>query len=130
MNLNNPLNNWYTDTVDIYREQEVLDKYISRKESVLIKSKVPCRVYKNPPKYTEFTTTSAEALENDKLACHPDVDIIAGDKLVVTRGGRLGKSTDIKTYFAGMPSNFYEPFGGIRPRINHKEVPLGSYRRV
>lgn len=126
MNLHNPMNNWYTDLVDIYRVEEYTDSYITKHRLTLMRSKVPCRVYKNPVTFTQLTPQQSEIMNNDKLACNTDVDIIAGDKLVVTRGGRLGHNSDIKVYIAGDPVEYYEPFGGIRPRIDHKEVPLGG----
>lgn len=124
------LTSFYMDLVTIIRTVDDNSGYITRKEEVTIAENVPCRIHKNPVTYSDITKSNAEVLHDDKLSCHEDVDIQAGDKLIVVRGGRLGKSKTTETYIAGYPKIFYQPFGGITPNINHQEVPLGGIRVI
>jgi len=64
------------------------------------------------------------------LACANSVDIKAGDELFITPGGKLGQKGPEKRYFAGEPFPYYEPFGGVRPKLAHQQVPLSGDSRV
>ena len=58
------------------------------------------------------------------------MDVRAGDELVITRGGRLGKPGPVIRAFAGEPNLYYEPFGAIIPGLAHQEIRLLQQERV
>lgn len=82
---------WYTDTMSVYRVREVLDGSLTRHERVLVSEGIPCRIYRSDNKAINMAETAANINETDLLACGISVDVRAGDELVITRGGRLGK---------------------------------------
>ena len=41
---------WYTDTVDVYRVQDVLDGRLTRHERVPVSAGTPCRIYRSGDK--------------------------------------------------------------------------------
>lgn len=127
--LSNPMNNWYTDLADVYRSVDTVVNGFDENHYVLMRSEMPCRVFSSSNPQTKMTTTYSSVQPTDKLACHTKEDIKAGDKIIVTRGARVGGSGKT-TYIAGEPTDYYEPYGGARPRIDHKEVPIGGERKV
>lgn len=128
--LSNPMNNWYTDYADVYRVNlVVVNGFNEHTERILVREKMPCRVFQSSNPQTKMTTTYSSVEPRDMLACSTKEDIKAGDKLVVTRGARVG-GTGVTSYIAGEPTDYYEPYGGARPRIDHKEVPISGERKV
>ena len=69
-------------------------------------------------------STAAYSDGVNKLACDNEVDIRAGDELLIHRGAVLGKSRQTMRAFAGDPVYFYEPFGAVLPGLAHQEVGL------
>jgi hypothetical protein len=126
----NPRNNWYTDTMRVKRETDVERGSLTDTERVEIMSAVPCRVYRNNAPNAKHGDVSASYAASDKLACALDVDIRAGDEILITRGGALGKGGEEARYFAGSPEKYYEPFGGIKAGLAHQEIPLSSEERI
>ena len=61
--------------------------------------------------------TAAAGVSEDKLACGNEVDIQAGDELLIHRGARLGEVRQTMRAFAGDPVHFYEPFGAVLPGL-------------
>ena len=104
-------NDWYTDLVDIYRVQNRREGALTKQDRVRVAMDVPCRVYRNSE-------------QEDKLACSNDVDIQAGDELILRRGARLGQARKPVRAFAGEPAYFYEPFGAVLPGLAHQELAL------
>ena len=121
---------WYTDTMSIYRVQETLDGSLTRHERVQVSENIPCRIYQSDSKAINMTETAANVSQNDHLACDVSVDVRAGDELVITRGGRLGKPGPTIRAFAGEPNLYYEPFGAIIPGLAHQEIRLLQQERV
>ena len=121
---------WYTDTMSIYRVTEVKDGSLTRHERELVAENIPCRIYQSDNRPINMAETAANLKESDHLACDVSVDVQAGDELVITRGGRLGKPGPTIRAFAGEPNLYYEPFGAIIPGLAHQEIRLLQQERV
>ena len=121
---------WYTDTMSIYRVQETLDGSLTRHERAQVSENIPCRIYQSDNRPINMEQTAASLKESDHLACDISVDVRAGDELVITRGGRLGKPGPVIRAFAGEPNPYYEPFGAIIPGLAHQEIRLLQQERV
>lgn len=124
--IKNVPNKWYTDTMTVYRIQSttsqstgvVTQGYSKVYENVL------CRVYSSGISILGRRTSVFTENGTYKLACGVDFDIKTGDKLLIMRGGALGKAVHEETYLAGMIQYFYEPFGGVSPKLEHQEIML------
>lgn len=122
---------WYSDSADIYRTSNFIIGNIDKKTRQLIQSNIPCRIFRSSKPATKMTTTASEYTPFDSLACETSVDIRAGDEIIVSRGINLGYAdTNPSRYFAGDPTDYYEPFGGVMPDLAHKEVPLSGGTKV
>lgn len=121
---------WYTDTMDIYRVQDAQDGALTRHERQQVRTGIPCRVYQSDNKPINMTTTAADVQQNDHLACDISIDVRAGDELIITRGGRLGRTGPVIRAFAADPNLYYEPFGAIMPGLSHQEIRLLQQERV
>lgn len=124
MAINAFFSSWYTDTVDIYRTVNETTGNIDRKERKLLYEAVPCRIYSSQKNAPMMTDNVSMVNATDKLACDTDTDIKAGDELLVTRGGALGRSDIKERYFAGEPQRYYDPVGGALTGLEHLEVGL------
>ena len=122
--------NWYTDLMDIYRVQEVKDGNLTRHKRVRVSADIPCRVYQSDSKAVQMEQTASHIRQEDKLACGLEVDVRAGDELIITRGGRIDKPGPTIRAFAGDPNLYYEPFGAIIPGLAHQEIRLLQQERV
>ena len=121
---------WYTDTMDVWRNVPVQDGALTRQERQQVLENIPCRIYQSDNKPIHMTQTAANIQQNDHLACDISVDIRAGDELIITRGGRLGKPGPAIRAFAADPNLYYEPFGAIMPGLSHQEIRLTEQERV
>lgn len=121
---------WYTDLMDIYRVQATQDGTLTRHERVQVSESVPCRIYQSDNKPIRMSQTASSVSQNDHLACGVSVDIRAGDELIITRGGRLGRPGPTIRAFASDPNLYYEPFGAILPGLAHQEIRLMEQERV
>ena len=123
-------NDWYTDTMSIYRTQEVMDGSLTRHERALVSENIPCRIYQSDNRTINMTETASNVDQSDHLACDISVDVRAGDEIIVKRGGRLGRQGPTIRAFAGDPNLYYEPFGAIIPGPAHQEIRLLQQERV
>lgn len=121
---------WYTDLMDIYRVEDSVDAGLTKSVRTQIASGIKCRVYQSSDPGPSMKRQAAEITQNNKVACDLTVDILAGDELVITRGGVLGHSHDKVKGFAGEPHPFYEPFGAVAPQLAHMEVPVLQMKRI
>lgn len=124
------MNNWYTDLMTVYRRENYTDGNLTKQRRVLVKENIPCRIYRSSNPQTKFTTTYPSVTNNDMLACSTNEDIRAGDEIRVTRGARITGTGNTTQYYAGDPTDYFEPFGGRRPRLDHKQVPLGGEKKL
>ena len=83
--------NWYTDLVDVYRVVNTTAGNIDTQTRQQVGSSIPCRVYSSQKNGPSMQDGAARVNSTDKLSCAVDVDIRAGDELLVTRGGALGR---------------------------------------
>lgn len=121
---------WYTDTMDVWRNVPVKDGNLTRQERQQVLTGIPCRIYQSDNKPINMTTTAADVQQNDHLACDISIDVRAGDELIITRGGRLGRTGPVIRAFAADPSLYYEPFGAVIPGLAHQEIRLLQQERV
>ena len=121
---------WYTDAMDVYRNVAVQDGNLTHQERQQVLAGVPCRVYQSDSRPIGLTQTAASIQQNDQLACDIAVDVRAGDELIITRGGKLGKPGPTIRAFAADPNLYYEPFGAIIPGLSHQEIRLLQQERV
>lgn len=121
---------WYTDLMDVWRNVPVQDGALTRHERQQVLTGIPCRIYQSDNKPINMTQTAANVQQNDHLACDVSADIRAGDELIITRGGRLGKAGPTIRAFAADPNLYYEPFGAIIPGLAHQEIRLLEQERV
>ena len=123
------LKNWYSDLLSVYRVMDVTEDGLTVQKRVQIAGGVPCRVYNSQPANLSIRETAAVVRATEKLACAVDVDIKAGDELLVTRGGNLKgrlfeRSRQQVRYLAGEPQDFFDPVGRTLTTLEHKEVGL------
>lgn len=115
---------WYTDLVDVYRVVNTTAGNIDTQTRQQVGSSIPCRVYSSQKNGPSMQDSAARVNSTDKLSCVVDVDIRAGDELLVTRGGALGRGGEPERYFAGNPQHYYDPVGGALTGLEHMEVGL------
>lgn len=100
--MSNPIfSGWYTDTVDVFRVVNNTEGHITRQERQQVGKAIPCRIYSSQKNGPNMTDNAARVSSTDKLACDVTTDIRAGDELLVTRGGALGRGGEPERYFAG-----------------------------
>lgn len=123
--------NWYTDTFDAFRVVESLEGGITKHSREQVLFGVPCRVYNNPTPEPQMSETSATTSAGNTLCCDVDVDVRAGDEIIVHRSSRI-KPQPISNvrYFAGKPNVYVEPFGGIVANLEHTQVALYNEERI
>ncbi len=126
MIFDNPIfSTWYTDTVDVYRVEEVSGDGLSRQERRKVNdTPIPCRVYSPQKNGPNMTDTAAKDLASEKMSCDLAVDIRPGDELMIVRGGNLGHGNEPIRYFAGSPVPYYDPVGGMMTGLEHQEIGL------
>ena len=117
---------WYTDTVDIYRDVATTTNNLTTHERQPVQMGVPCRIYRNTPKTIAMSQTAASINDDSMLACDNSVDIRAGDELIIHRGN-LPFTTRA---FAGDPHYYTEPFGAVIPGLAHQQIKLLQEERV
>ena len=117
-------NDWYTDTMDIFRNVPATISSLTRMKHKQIYAGIPCRVYTAQLKGPAMSQTAASVSQTDVLACALDADVWPGDELIIHRGARLGESFQESRYFAGEPVLYPEPFGAVLPGLAHREIPL------
>ena len=115
---------WYTDTMDVWRNVPVKDGNLTRQERQQVLTGILCRIYQSDNKPINMTQTASSVSQNDHLACDVSVDIHAGDELIITRGGKLGRQGPTIRAFASDPNLYYEPFGAIMPGLALQEYRL------
>ncbi len=121
---------WHTDTVDVWREVDVMDGNLTRKERQQIYTGIPCRIYQNDASSIRMEQTSARIEQGSKLACDNAADIRAGDELFIHRGAKIGYERETIRAFAGDPNYYYEPFGAVKLGLSHQEIKLLQEERV
>lgn len=122
--------NWYTDLMDIKRVVDTTSDGLTSSTRKTVYTGVPCRVYQDAGGAPSYKRQAADISQSIKLACKNDVDIQAGDELIITRGGGLGHKKELNRGFAGEPHHYYEPFGAVAPQLEHQEVVINQLERI
>ena len=121
---------WYTDLFNVYRVQQITNLGITTDKRILVTENQRGRIYRKSGSQLNNQLQAAELTINDNLMCNIDVDIKAGDLIEVSRGYFIGKFNGNKEqYIAGEPVDYYVPFGGISPDLEHKQVQLQNIKR-
>ncbi len=115
---------WYTDRMDICRVRNVREGSLTVQRREAVAESVPCRIYRSGVHGPQTGPAAATAGGEDKLACGLEVDLQAGDELLIRRGAGLGTALRIVRGLAGEPVGFHEPFGAVMPGLAHQEVAL------
>lgn len=121
---------WYTDTVDVFRNVAYLDGNLTRQRREQVLTAIPCKVYQDNDRPINMTQQAANIRQDSKLACDTSADIRAGDELIIHRGAKLGKTVADTRAFAGEPHYQFEPFGAVIPGLAHQEIRLLEEERV
>ena len=121
---------WYTDTMDIWRVSEVKDGALTRHERKQVAAGIPCRVYQMGDGRIQMEATAAHVEQGHWLQCGNEVDIEAGDELLIHRGAVLGKEIKRVRAFASETNHYFEPFGAVLPGLAHQEIRLLQEERV
>lgn len=121
---------WYTDLVDIYRNEQSVENNLTRQIRTQKYEGVPCRVYMASAGAPQMNQAAADIQQTYKLACDNAVDVKAGDELIIHRGGLLGKESFTIRAFAGDPHYYFEPFGSVAPQLEHQEIDLKQMERI
>lgn len=121
---------WYTDLFNVYRVQQITNLGITTDKRILVTENQRGRIYRKSGSQLNNQLQAAELNINDNLMCDINVDIKAGDLIEVSRGYFIGKFNGNKEqYIAGEPVDYYIPFGGISPDLEHKQVQLQNIKR-
>lgn len=119
--------NWYTDIFSVYRNIEETTNGLTTASRKLISKDNKGRIYRRSSPSINRTNQGGQYTMSDNLACPISVDIREGDEIRVIRGYLIGKNTNkVDVYIAGKPADYYVPFGGITPDLEHKQVVLES----
>lgn len=117
-------NDWYTDTVDVFRSVPVKTGSLTRMERRQVLSDIPCRIYRKGSKAPDMTQTASSIQQTSFLACGTEAEFHTGDELLIHRGARLGHRLPDVRAFAGEPNFYFEPFGAVMPGLAHQELAL------
>lgn len=117
------LSGWFTDLMDVYRVENATAGGLTRQERTQVLSAVPCRVYAPAKNTINLRDGAATTRADEKLACAVDVDIQAGDEIIVTRGAVMGHTRTTR-YIASQPVYYYDPVGGAATGLEHQEVGI------
>lgn len=124
---------WYTDLFKVYRSQQETKLGVTgNMQRVLISKNNRGRIYRKSSPSLQTSPQASELQFNDQLMCDTELDIRAGDEIVVLRGFFIGKcheNDNGQVYIAGEPADYYTPFGGVAPDVEHKQVPLQNTQR-
>ena len=121
---------WYTDTMDVWRNVPVQDGALTRQERRQVLENIPCRIYQSDNQPINMDQSAAHIKQADRLMCDTSVDIRAGDQLIIHRGAVLGKTSPDIRAFAADPNLYFEPFGAVLPGLAHQEIRLLQQERV
>lgn len=121
---------WYTDLMEIWRDEPIKAGELTRKERVQVAEKVPCRMYHVGATAINMEQTAASISQTDWVQCANEVDIKPGDELLIHRGAALGHEIAPIRAFAGEPNHFFEPFGAVVPGLAHQEIRLLQEERA
>ena len=113
-------NDWYQDTMTIYRNEGDTDGFEDTKVRTLKYENISCRMY-NKSLNALQTPQGASIVDSDvSVAVDVSVDIKSGDEVYVIRQGE----TESKRYFAGNIKTYRMPLGMYDVGLDHKEVSL------
>lgn len=121
---------WYTDTVDIWRVTPTTTNGLTTNTLQQIYTGIPCRIYQSDNQPINMDQSAAYVKQADRLMCDTSVDIRAGDQLIIHRGAGLGKTAPNIRAFAADSNLYFEPFGAVLPGLAHQEIRLLQQERV
>ena len=127
---------WYTDTMSIYRVREVLDGNLTRHERALVSGNIPCRIYQSDNRPINMAETAAlnpglfRVYGRDGQYRPLGEGGLRFPNQLVEEGWVHPSSVLRFRAFAGEPNLYYEPFGAIIPGLAHQEIRLLQQERV
>lgn len=111
---------WYQDTMVIYRNDDYADGYEDGNQRVKKYENIPCRMYEKTLSPIVMNQGGATVSSDIKVAVDVSVDIKSGDEVFVTRQGE----SEPKRYFVGNIKTYRMPLGMYDVGLDHKEVSL------
>lgn len=121
---------WYTDRMDIYRTEPVEEGALTRQERRQIATGAPCRLFHTGGNKLTLEREAASVGQSDWVQCGNEVDVRAGDELIIRPGAELNRQSPPLRAFAGQPNQYFEPFGAALPGLAHQEIPLERKERT
>jgi hypothetical protein len=112
----------YPDTMDVWRITTTIEGVITKPVRTQVMTAIPCRVYRPSHADISMQDTAAMISGTEKLACAVSTNLLPGDELLVTRGGKENKQPATR-YFAGKPVMYYD-------RPVHQEISLLLQKRA
>lgn len=122
---------WYSDKFSVYRNVLTEKMGVSKTERILVSKDNYGRIYRKSNASLNPTPQAAQLSISEALITDIDVDIQAGDELHVLRGFRINKhKNECDIYVAGQPVDYFTPYGGVAPDLQHKQVLLQNTLRT
>lgn len=123
--------NWFSDVFSVYRNVISEHRGVTNTERKLISKDNYGRIYRKSNASLNSSPQAAELSINEALITDINVDIQAGDEIHLIRGYKINKKIDkADIYIAGQPVDYYTPFGGVSPDLQHKQVLLQNTLRT
>ena len=111
---------WYGDSIDIYRVEDTIDGFETKKGRVLVRENIPCRVYEKEFANLQINKGAGNIESQLKIALDIDTNIKSGDEVIVKRQGE----TETTRYLVGSIKPYRMPIGNDDTGLEHKEVLL------
>lgn len=121
---------WYKDKMDVYALTSTIIGNVKKQEFVKVYSNVKCKMYRTAQSALDITTSSGKVQEQNSIAYPTKYKISAGDKIILWQYGKnYGDESKGERYIAGKAKQYLEPFGGVRPGIEHNQITISLEER-
>lgn len=116
---------WYKDIMRVKRLVEITVGNVKKKEYQTIYNKVKCKMYTTAQATLDTTQTSGVVQETNSLVYNNKYKLQAGDEIILWQYGiDYDDETKGERYIVGKPKVYKEPYGGVRPGLEHTQVQI------
>lgn len=116
---------WYKDIMRVKKLIDATVGNVKKKEYKTIYNKVKCKMYTTQQAGLDTTPTSGVVQENNSLAYNKKYKLEAGDEIILWQYGEgYDDETKGERYIVGKPKMYKEPYGGVRPGLEHTQVQI------
>lgn len=119
---------WYKDLMDVYRLED-LPGSLTKQAWVKKYEKVKCKVYTTQQAALTIEATSGVIQENNKIAYPNKYELHEGDEIHVWQYGIGYGNDEYDNYIVGKPKKYLEPFGGVKPNLEHTQASITMKKR-